>query len=124
MSTEKIIVRNPATLEQIAELPVAQTADVEAAVQRGRKAQASWQQTSFAERARVLYRLRDLLLDEGDKLGFTAAMPAFCAASTASYSSTKRGLGLAPTIRYTLGSTDSHRPAESRSLWHRTFLSL
>jgi acyl-CoA reductase-like NAD-dependent aldehyde dehydrogenase len=68
VSTEKIIVRNPATLEQIAELPVAQTADVEAAVQRGRKAQASWQQTSFAERARVLYRLRDLLLDEGDKL--------------------------------------------------------
>ena len=47
---------------------MAQTADVEAAVQRGRKAQASWQQTSFAERARVLYRLRDLLLDEGDKL--------------------------------------------------------
>ena len=68
MSTEKIIVRNPATLEQIAELPVAQTADVEATVRRGRKAQASWQQTSFAERARVLYRLRDLLLDEGDKL--------------------------------------------------------
>ncbi len=47
---------------------MAQTADVEAAVQRGRKAQASWQQTSFAERACVLYRLRDLLLDEGDKL--------------------------------------------------------
>jgi acyl-CoA reductase-like NAD-dependent aldehyde dehydrogenase len=68
VSTDKIIVRNPATLEQIAELPVAQTADVEAAVQRGRKAQTSWQQTSFAERARVLYRLRDLLLDEGNKL--------------------------------------------------------
>ena len=47
---------------------MAQTADVDAAVQRGRKAQASWQQTSFAERARVLYRLRDLLLDGGDKL--------------------------------------------------------
>ena len=38
------------------------------AVSRGREAQRAWQQTSFAERARLLYRLRDLLLDEGEKL--------------------------------------------------------
>lgn len=68
MSSEKIIVRSPATLEKIAELAVAQAAEVAAAVARGRQAQALWQQTGFAERARVLYRLRDLLLDEGDKL--------------------------------------------------------
>lgn len=68
MSAEKIIVRSPATLRQITELPVAQAADVAAAVERGRKAQAVWQQTSFPERSKILYRLRDLLLDEGEKL--------------------------------------------------------
>ena len=68
MSTEKIVVRSPATLANIAELPVTQPAEIVAAVARGRAAQAIWQQTSFAERARVLYRLRDLLLDDGDRL--------------------------------------------------------
>jgi acyl-CoA reductase-like NAD-dependent aldehyde dehydrogenase len=68
VSAEKIIVHSPATLRQIAELPVAQVADVAAAVERGRKAQALWQRTSFPERAETLYRLRDLLLDEGEKL--------------------------------------------------------
>src|SRR5262245_17771036 len=68
MNHETIIVRSPATLEKIAELLVAQPADVVAAVARGRDAQKKWQQTSFTERAKVLYRLRDLLLDEGEKL--------------------------------------------------------
>ena len=68
MSLASIIVRNPATLEILEELPVASPADVAAAVERARRAQTVWQQTSFAERAKVLYRLRDLLLDEGDKL--------------------------------------------------------
>ncbi len=68
MSLESIIVRNPATLEKIAELPVASSSDVAATVKRGRAAQATWQETSFAERARLFYRLRDLLLDEADKL--------------------------------------------------------
>jgi acyl-CoA reductase-like NAD-dependent aldehyde dehydrogenase len=68
VSLASIIVRNPATLEILAELPVASPADVAAAVERARRAQTVWQQTSFAERAKVLYRLRDLLLDEGDKL--------------------------------------------------------
>lgn len=68
MSAQTIIVRNPATLETVAELPVAQATDVAAAVSRARVAQAAWQTTSFQERAQLLYRLRDLLLDEGDKL--------------------------------------------------------
>lgn len=63
-----IQVRNPATLELVQELPVASPADVAAAVARARRVQASWQQTSFAERTRLLYRLRDLLLDDGDQL--------------------------------------------------------
>jgi acyl-CoA reductase-like NAD-dependent aldehyde dehydrogenase len=63
-----IEVRSPATLEKIAELPVASAAEVALAVERARQAQTNWQTTSFSERARLLYRLRDLLLDEGDKL--------------------------------------------------------
>jgi acyl-CoA reductase-like NAD-dependent aldehyde dehydrogenase len=69
VSLKTIVVRNPATLEKIAELPAAQAVDVAAAVKRGREAQALWQKTSFGERAKLLYRLRDLLLDRGDELG-------------------------------------------------------
>ncbi len=61
-------VHNPATLEQIAELPVASAADVAAAASRARKAQLLWQAKSFAERAKLLYRFRDLLIDEQEQL--------------------------------------------------------
>jgi acyl-CoA reductase-like NAD-dependent aldehyde dehydrogenase len=69
VSPHTITVRNPATLEKIAELPAALPIDVAAAVARGRAAQAIWQKTSFAERASLLYKLRDRLLDQGEKLG-------------------------------------------------------
>jgi acyl-CoA reductase-like NAD-dependent aldehyde dehydrogenase len=65
---QTIRVRNPATLEHITELPVESATDVSAAVTRARHAQASWQTTSFSERATCLYRLRDLLLDDADRL--------------------------------------------------------
>ncbi len=68
MTVQTITVRNPATLAKIAECPVADPAGVAAAVVRARKAQALWQSTSFKERSRLLYRLRDLLLDEQEKL--------------------------------------------------------
>jgi acyl-CoA reductase-like NAD-dependent aldehyde dehydrogenase len=68
VSAQTIKVRNPATLQPVAELSVASPVEVAEAVARGRDAQAAWQQTSFAARARLLYRLRDLLLDEQDKL--------------------------------------------------------
>lgn len=68
MSAETLIVRNPATLEKITEVPVAGTEAVAAAVRRGRAAQENWQRTSFAERARLFYKLRDLLLDQGEDL--------------------------------------------------------
>lgn len=63
-----IQVRNPATLELVKELPVTPPDQVAVAVTAARTAQSQWQATSFAERARRLYRLRDLLLDEGDRL--------------------------------------------------------
>jgi len=68
VSAQIITIRNPATLQTIAELPVANPAEVVAAVTRARKAQAIWQATSFKQRSRLLYRLRDLLLDEQEKL--------------------------------------------------------
>lgn len=37
-------------------------------VQRGRQSQWLWQQTSFAERRKIFFRLRDLLLDDSDRL--------------------------------------------------------
>ena len=68
MSLQTIEVRNPATLEKVAELPCASAADVANAVVRARKVQAAWQATTFAERTRLLYRLRDLLIDEQERL--------------------------------------------------------
>jgi len=68
VSSETIVVRNPATLQKITELPVASASDVAAAVSRARNVQPAWQATSFAERARILYRLRDLLIDEQEQL--------------------------------------------------------
>ncbi|MGH7827126.1 MAG: succinic semialdehyde dehydrogenase [Candidatus Binatia bacterium] len=68
MNTQTIKVRNPATLEKITEVTVATSVDVADAVGRARQAQKDWQTTSFAERATFLYRLRDLLLDEQEKL--------------------------------------------------------
>ena len=68
VKSQTILVRNPATLETIAELPIASSTDVIAAVARARKAQALWQNTTFAERANLLYRFRDLLIDEQERL--------------------------------------------------------
>jgi acyl-CoA reductase-like NAD-dependent aldehyde dehydrogenase len=68
MQPDKIEIRNPATLAKIAELPVTSRAEVAEAVARGRRAQAFWRTTSFTHRAQMLYRLRDVLLDEQEKL--------------------------------------------------------
>src|SRR5512143_231307 len=63
-----ISVRNPATLVHVAQLPVTTPAEIANAAARARKAQSLWQATGFAERARLLYRFRDLLIDEQERL--------------------------------------------------------
>jgi acyl-CoA reductase-like NAD-dependent aldehyde dehydrogenase len=68
VKTQTIEVRNPATLEKITELASASPADVAEAVGRARKAQAIWRTRSFAERAELIYRFRDLLIDEQERL--------------------------------------------------------
>ena len=68
MTNQTIQVRNPVTAKIIAELPIASPGDVAAAVGRARKAQASWITQSYAERAALFYRFRDLLVDDQEKL--------------------------------------------------------
>ena len=68
MPPQTIEVRNPATGEKITELPIASRAEVAEAVERARKAQAIWRARSFAERAELFYRFRDLLIDQQERL--------------------------------------------------------
>lgn len=68
MKNQTIRVRNPATLESIAELPIASSVDVATATARARRSQTEWQTKSLTERAKLLRRFRDLLIDEQDRL--------------------------------------------------------
>ncbi|MBM4263383.1 MAG: aldehyde dehydrogenase family protein [Deltaproteobacteria bacterium] len=63
-----LTVRSPATGEKLAELPVASRESVTAAVERARAAQLHWQETSFSARAKIMLRLRDVLIDEQERL--------------------------------------------------------
>lgn len=56
----------PFTETSLARVPVADTADVERAVAAARVAQAGWARRSVAERAAVLARFHDLLVDRAD----------------------------------------------------------
>ncbi len=68
-----ICVANPATGEQLAELPVATRADVEAAVARAREAQTAWAALTFSQRGRILRRFRDRLLDAKEEIARTVS---------------------------------------------------
>ena len=61
-------VTNPSTGENIGSVP---TIDIEAAremLERARRAQKRWEATPIGERARVIKRFRDLLLDRADEV--------------------------------------------------------
>jgi acyl-CoA reductase-like NAD-dependent aldehyde dehydrogenase len=66
-------VRSPATGEIISTLPVATPEQVTQAVAAARAAQRVWRERSFDERAKLLYRFRDLLLDNQDKIAGVVA---------------------------------------------------
>jgi acyl-CoA reductase-like NAD-dependent aldehyde dehydrogenase len=68
---KKIQVRNPATLEKIAELPIAGEEEVRKSAADGRAAQALWEKKNYGERARLFYRFRDLLIDNQEKIADT-----------------------------------------------------
>lgn len=56
-------VTSPLTGAVLAELPISTLADVESAVARAREAQAVWAERSVSDRAKVLMRLHDLVLE-------------------------------------------------------------
>lgn len=60
--------RSPVDLEPIGELPCATREEVQEAVARARVAQAAWAETTFDERADLLYRVVDLLIAQQDRV--------------------------------------------------------
>src|SRR6476620_1593348 len=60
-STRRGAVMNPSTGEQIREVPMANAADIDAAVQSSRRAFPAWRATPPLRRARILARFRELL---------------------------------------------------------------
>ncbi len=65
---QTIPVTNPATGARLAEYPVADREAVAAAVARAREAQPRWAALGFAERGRILRRVRDRFVDEKDRI--------------------------------------------------------
>src|ERR1700739_548713 len=63
-----IEVRSRATGARLPEHPVADREAVAAAVVRAREAQAPWAALGFAERGRILRRIRDRFVDEKDRI--------------------------------------------------------
>jgi succinate-semialdehyde dehydrogenase/glutarate-semialdehyde dehydrogenase len=63
-----IEVRNPATGEVVGQVEVASAADVCSTVSRAREAQIRWAKARFPERARIIRRFHDLILDERNRI--------------------------------------------------------
>ena len=59
---------NPATGEVLATIPIDGTAEIDAAVLRGRAAQRDWAARSGAERGRILQRAAALLIEQNEEL--------------------------------------------------------
>ncbi len=65
---ERKAITSPLTGEVVGEVPLGTRSDVEAAVAESRRVQRRWAQTSVKERAAVLLRYHDLVLDHQDEL--------------------------------------------------------
>src|SRR5262245_54221681 len=70
---ETLSCRNPATLEKLGDVPIFSCEDVVARVERARRAQARWGQTSFAERRRVLGALLDYIVAHQEEICLVCA---------------------------------------------------
>jgi len=64
--TTEIVSYDPATGEEIGRVPAATEEEVRRAVARAREAQKAWGTQSFVERGRVVWRAREIVLDEMD----------------------------------------------------------
>lgn len=67
-AAETRAVRNPATDEVLAQVPLSGAADVDAAVQAAQAAYPAWRRTPPQERVKPLFRLRTLLEEHRDEL--------------------------------------------------------
>src|SRR5687767_8337855 len=67
-STQALAITNPATGELLGKVPLSTREDVDAAVAAARRAFASWRRTPPVERARVLFRFKNLLEQHKDEL--------------------------------------------------------
>ena len=67
-STRKSPVFNPATGEQIAELPLSTLDEINAAVASAKQAQIAWGATTPRKRARVMFKFKELLDRHADEL--------------------------------------------------------
>ena len=65
-TTDEVISYNPATGEEVGRVPSLSRDDVKAAVQRSRAAFSEWRKTAFAERARLIMRVREVILADID----------------------------------------------------------
>ena len=68
MATREIISINPATMAEVGRAPILSAADVNLAVAKARSAQPAWAALSFEERARYMFKAKDLLLDRQDEI--------------------------------------------------------
>jgi acyl-CoA reductase-like NAD-dependent aldehyde dehydrogenase len=64
----EIVSYDPATGEEIGRTPLVSAEEVRAAVSRAREAQPAWAKLSFRQRARIVLRARQLMLDERDEI--------------------------------------------------------
>jgi acyl-CoA reductase-like NAD-dependent aldehyde dehydrogenase len=64
----RLEVFNPATLDRIGEIEVATNEDVRETLDRARKASAEWGALPFHQRARYMFRARDLLVERIDSI--------------------------------------------------------
>jgi succinate-semialdehyde dehydrogenase/glutarate-semialdehyde dehydrogenase len=67
-SRRHLQMKSPVTLEPIGELVCANTEDVQAAIARARAAQPSWAATPMKERAAIVYRALEIVLERQDEI--------------------------------------------------------
>ncbi|MDY6765188.1 MAG: aldehyde dehydrogenase family protein [Halobacteria archaeon] len=70
---DKIVSRNPATLEVNAEIDVTSKEGVESAVEKAHSSQKEWADRSLSERLRVLERFQELILERKDEIAKTVS---------------------------------------------------
>ena len=73
-STRRGVVTNPATGEQLGEVVLADASDVDVAVRAASAAAEVWAESSTSERARILFRFRELMVSNVDELAALITM--------------------------------------------------